>query len=193
MKFIIFYYNSLFSGLVTVVMPLFGSSKKSPVEVVKSARDALATIDKEPPGSKKAEKVGISTHEKFCSAWCLHKCFLYFVCFSVCLSVCLKMSSNFCSIVKIKSYMYMGLSFIAVIVIEALCRNIFTLLSLIIKSLKSLYNFHSEKCLKWQSKICLYNFLGFRGNLQTVWSNESDFTRNWRYESLLILEWICII
>ncbi|XP_031557489.1 calcium-binding protein 39-like [Actinia tenebrosa] len=37
-------------------MPLFGSSKKSPQEVVKSTREALTVLEKEPPGSKKAEK-----------------------------------------------------------------------------------------------------------------------------------------
>ncbi|XP_020904274.1 calcium-binding protein 39 [Exaiptasia diaphana] len=39
-----------------VTMPLFGSSKKSPVELVKIATDALNTLEKEPQGSKKAEK-----------------------------------------------------------------------------------------------------------------------------------------
>lgn len=37
-------------------MPLFGSSKKSPPEVVKSIREALGALEKEPSG-KKAEKV----------------------------------------------------------------------------------------------------------------------------------------
>lgn len=40
-------------------MPLFGSSKKSPVELVKIATDAILTLEKEPQGSKKAEKVSI--------------------------------------------------------------------------------------------------------------------------------------
>ncbi|EDO40951.1 predicted protein [Nematostella vectensis] len=37
-------------------MPLFGSSKKSPAEVVKNTTDALNALNKEPQGSKKAEK-----------------------------------------------------------------------------------------------------------------------------------------
>ncbi|KAK3749956.1 hypothetical protein QZH41_013869, partial [Actinostola sp. cb2023] len=41
---------------VIIIMPLFGSSKKSPTEVVKSTREALNALEKEPPGSKKAEK-----------------------------------------------------------------------------------------------------------------------------------------
>ena len=39
-------------------MPLFSSSKKSPVEVAKSLREALAALEKEPTG-KKAEKVDL--------------------------------------------------------------------------------------------------------------------------------------
>ena len=38
-------------------MPLFGSSKKSPPEVVKNLQDALSVLEKEAAGSKKSEKV----------------------------------------------------------------------------------------------------------------------------------------
>lgn len=37
-------------------MPLFGSSKKSPSELVKNVQDSLQVVDKEPPGSKKSDK-----------------------------------------------------------------------------------------------------------------------------------------
>ena len=37
-------------------MPLFGSSKKNPVEIVKNARDAFMVLEKEEHG-KKSEKV----------------------------------------------------------------------------------------------------------------------------------------
>jgi len=38
-------------------MPLFGSSKKSPSELVKNLHDSLQVVDKEPTGSKKSDKV----------------------------------------------------------------------------------------------------------------------------------------
>ena len=38
-------------------MPLFGSSKKNPVEIVKISRDALAVLNQEATSGKKAEKV----------------------------------------------------------------------------------------------------------------------------------------
>ena len=38
-------------------MPLFGSSKKSPVELVKNLQDSLQVLEKEPAGSKKSDKV----------------------------------------------------------------------------------------------------------------------------------------
>lgn len=37
-------------------MPLFGSSKKSPSELVKNLHDSLQVVDKEPTGSKKSDK-----------------------------------------------------------------------------------------------------------------------------------------
>ncbi|KAL9963438.1 hypothetical protein ACROYT_G026949 [Oculina patagonica] len=37
-------------------MPLFGSSKKSPSELVKNAQDCIAVLDKEPAGTKKSDK-----------------------------------------------------------------------------------------------------------------------------------------
>jgi len=38
-------------------MPLFGSSKKSPAELVKNLRDSLEVLENEPTGSKKSDKV----------------------------------------------------------------------------------------------------------------------------------------
>ena len=40
-------------------MPLFGSSKKNPAEVVKMAGDALAVLDNESASGKKTEKVSL--------------------------------------------------------------------------------------------------------------------------------------
>ena len=47
-------------------MPLFGSSKKSPAEMVKITMDAQEVLQKESPGSKKAEKVRLLTISKVC-------------------------------------------------------------------------------------------------------------------------------
>ena len=38
-------------------MPLFGSSKKSPAELVKNIQESIQVLEKEPVGSKKCEKV----------------------------------------------------------------------------------------------------------------------------------------
>ena len=38
-------------------MPLFGSSKKSPVEMVKNIQESLQVLEKESSGGKKSDKV----------------------------------------------------------------------------------------------------------------------------------------
>ena len=39
------------------IMPLFGSSKKNPAEIVKATKDALTILEQEATSSKKTEKV----------------------------------------------------------------------------------------------------------------------------------------
>ena len=48
-----------------VTMPLFGSSKKNPAEIVKLTTDALQVLDKESVSGKKTEKVSeiVLTHQ----------------------------------------------------------------------------------------------------------------------------------